>query len=139
MSAPVLLSRETFKAQVLARNRGRCVFCESDADAAHHILERKLFSDGGYYLDNGAAVCEAHHWACETTALSVAEVRQQAGITNLVLPPDLCAESTYDKWGNRLRADGLLEEGPLAQDPGMRKALAAGGKLGFLVPAGTPE
>lgn len=139
MTTPALLSREAFKDLVFARSKGRCTFCQQAAVAAHHILDRKLFADGGYYLDNGAAVCEAHHWDCETTTLSVEAVRRQAGIVTKVLPPSFQADTIYDKWGNRLRTDGLLEEGPLARDTGMRKALAAGGKLGHLVPVGTPE
>lgn len=105
---------------------------------AHHILERKLFPDGGYYLGNGAAVCEAHHWQCETTALSVDAVRKVAGIALPVLPPGFEAGTTYDKWGNVIRADGLREPGPLFEDTGCRKALAAGGFLGLFVPKGTP-
>ncbi len=133
-----LLARETFHDQVLARSAGRCVMCASKAVDAHHILERKLFPDGGFYLDNGAAVCETHHWDCETTRLSVAEIRRACGITRIVLPPGFTAAHDYDKWGNRLRADGLREPGPLFEDTGCRRALAAGGVLGLFVPKGTP-
>ncbi len=133
-----LLSREAFHAQVFARSAGRCVMCAAPAVDAHHILERKLFADGGLYLDNGAAVCEAHHWACETTQLSVCEVRRAGGISRIVLPAGLAPGFDYDKWGNRLRADGLREPGPLFEDTGCRRALAAGGVLGLFVPKGTP-
>lgn len=134
-----LLSREAFKQAVFARSKGRCVFCAAQAVDAHHILERKLFPDGGYYLGNGAAVCEEHHWQCETTRLSVSQVRQAAGIQVPVLPPWCEPSSEYDKWGNRVWPSGLRTWGPLEQDVGARKALAAGGVLGRLMPDGYVE
>lgn len=134
-----LLSRETFKDQVFARSAGKCVFCGSPAVDAHHILERKLFEDGGYYLGNGAAVCEQHHWQCETTALSVEQVRAAAGVQSPVLPGGFDATAIYDKWGNRVWPSGLRTWGSLEHDTGARKALAAGGFLGLLMPAGYAE
>jgi hypothetical protein len=133
-----LLTREDFKRLVFARSGGRCVFCALPAVDPHHILERKLFPEtGGYFLSNGAAVCQEHHWNCETTELSVEDVRSAAGINQAVLPPGFDSKQIYDKWGNRLRADGLWEPGPLFFDTGARKALAAGGKLGLFVPKGS--
>lgn len=104
---------------------------------AHHIIERKLYPDGGYYLSNGAAVCEDHHWDCETTRLSVEDIRSAAGIVAPMLPPGFDVRTVYDKWGNQVRPDGLREPGPLFHDTGAHKALAAGGKLGLFVPKGT--
>src|ERR1700680_4446057 len=109
----VLLGRETFKVVVFTRAGGTCVFCTQEAVDAHHILERKLFPDGGYYSGNGAAVCGPHHWKCETTELDVESVRLAAGITKLVLPPSFDSTRRYDKWGNEMRQDGLLIAGPL--------------------------
>lgn len=134
-----LLTREEFKRRVLLRSQGRCVFCCQPAVDAHHVLERKLFPDGGYYLGNGAAVCEAHHWQCETTELSVAQVRAAAGIVVPALPPGADAGHDLDKWGNRVWPSGLRSWGPLAHDTGARKALAAGGVLGLLMPQGYEE
>ncbi|KVP96898.1 hypothetical protein WJ97_13820 [Burkholderia ubonensis] len=130
-----LLSREDFKRFVFLRARCRCIFCPSPAVDAHHILERKLFEDGGYYLGNGAAVCDAHHWACETTYLSVEAVRAAAGIQSPVLPASFDARTTYDKWGNVLREDGFREAGPLEYDDGMRRALQRGRVLHLLIPS----
>lgn len=134
LSTPALLSREEFKRQVLARARGRCVFCGQPADAAHHILERKLFADGGYFLANGAAVCEQHHWDCETTRVSVEDVRRAAGISQVVVPQGYDPLGIFDKWGNRVWPSGVRSWGPLEQDTGARKALAAGGCLGLMMP-----
>ena len=127
-----LLTREEFKDQVFARSEQCCVFCAAPAVDAHHILERKLFDDGGYYLNNGAAVCEAHHWKCETTEYSVEEVRRAAGIVYFVAP--IAMSGVVDKWGNRVWPSGMRTWGPLAHDAGARKALAKGGFLGLLMP-----
>lgn len=124
--ASELLSREEFDRQVRLRSKGRCVFCNNVAADAHHILDRKLFSDGGYYLDNGAAVCHEHHWKCETTEISVEQVREAAGITNVVLPPGYPKEMRYDKWGNIIVDENRRLPGALAEDVGCRKALTMG-------------
>lgn len=133
-----LLSREDFAAAVMRRSGNRCVLCGAPAVDAHHILERKLWPDGGYYLDNGAAVCATCHLECEHTRVSVERVREAAGIAGeLLLPPGFVAGVQIDKWGNTVREDGLLEWGPLEHHAGARRALAAGGKLGLFVPRGT--
>lgn len=130
-----LLSREEFKRRVFEQSNHRCVFCGQTAVDAHHILERKLFADGGYFLANGAAVCQSHHWACETTQLSVEQVREAAGVSHVVLPPGFEPSGTFDKWGNRVWPSGLRSWGPLEGDTGARKALAAAGVLGLMMPA----
>lgn len=130
-----LLSREEFSRQVLARNRGKCIFCSRPAVDAHHILERKLFLDGGYYLENGAAVCEEHHWQCELTQLSVEDVRKAAGIEQAVLPSGFAEQAVFDKWGNRIWPSGLRSWGPLEHDTGARKALAQAGVMGLMMPS----
>ena len=119
-----LLSREAFKAQVFARSNGHCVCCGSPAEAAHHIMDRKLFADGSCYLSNGAAVCESCHWRCETTELSVQDVLAAAGLIAPLLPSGLTPELLYDKWGNQLLPSGLRMAGPLKADLGMQRALA---------------
>lgn len=134
-----LLTRDAFKAQVFARSGGRCVLCGAPAIDAHHILERKLYPNGGYYLANGAAVCEPCHLACEHTTVTVGDVRQAAHIDGPVLPPGFEPGIVYDKWGNRVWTSGMRTSGPLAQDTGMRRALAAGGFLGRLMPADYTE
>lgn len=137
---PLLLEREEFKRLVFARSGGRCVFCARPAMDAHHILERKLFADGGYYLDNGAAVCEDHHWDCETTRLSLEVVRAAAGITRAILPDGWPREGVrWDKWGNRIWPSGYRSAGPLIDDTGARRALVAGAKLHLLMPADYTE
>lgn len=62
-----LLTREEFKKQVFARTDGKCCVpgCNEKAVDAHHIMDRKLWNDGGYYLSNGAALCAKHHLEAE--------------------------------------------------------------------------
>jgi hypothetical protein len=124
-----LLSRDGFRAAVLQRDSGRCVLCGAAADDAHHILERRLFSDGGYYLDNGASVCEPCHVRCEMTAVSVEEVRAKANVRTKVLPPHLYPDEVYDKWGNVVLPNGRRTRGELFYDPSVQKILEAGGVL----------
>jgi hypothetical protein len=130
-----LLSRDDFKKYVFARAGGKCVFCGAPAADPHHILERKLFADGGFYTGNGAAVCNEHHWKCETTELTVETVRQAAGVRVPVLPAGFSPDTVYDKWGNVLRDDGMRTAGQLANDYGMRKGLQYGRMLRLLIPA----
>jgi hypothetical protein len=59
----------------------------------------RLWSDGGYYLDNGIGVCEAHHWRLETTEISARQARAIAGITTVLLPEGFDPALEYDKWG----------------------------------------
>lgn len=133
------LTREDFKRLVFAQSNGICVFCPRPAMAAHHILDRKLFEDGGYRVENGAAVCDSHHWDCETTRITVEEVRAKAGIVEILLPPGFDPAGRYDKWGNRIWPSGMRSVGPLGVDDGMRRALVAGGYFGLLMPADYTE
>ncbi len=66
-----LLSREEFKKQVFAKTSGKCCVpgCNCDAADAHHIMDRKLWNDGGYYLFNGAALCNKHHLDAENSVI----------------------------------------------------------------------
>lgn len=126
-----LLSRDAFRAAVFARDQHRCVFCGQPAADAHHIMERRLWPDGGYYLANGASVCPEHHLLCETTELSVEDVRVACGITKVFVPPHLYEDQPYDKWGNPVLANGQRVRGELFQDASVQKVLAQGGKLGI--------
>tara|TARA_B100000700_G_scaffold178953_1_gene197631 strand:- start:21334 stop:21732 length:399 start_codon:yes stop_codon:yes gene_type:complete len=124
-----LLSREEFKQQVFDRDNHTCVFCDKPAVDAHHILDRKLWSDGGYYLSNGSAVCEEHHWECEKTTISVEEVRKACGIKEFVLPVGFCYNKSYDKWGNENISEHQRKKGILFNDDGVQKILKRSGLI----------
>lgn len=133
-----LLTRDEFREAVFERDNYRCVLCNvsgpspraftgSRSEAkldAHHILERRLWPDGGYYLDNGASVCEPCHMRCEQTLVSVEEVREAAKITGVVLPPHLYRDQKYDKWGNPVLDNGTRLRGELFDDESVQKVLA---------------
>lgn len=123
MNQNTLLTREEFKDKVFARDHYTCIFCKKEAVDAHHIIDRKLWVDGGYYLNNGASVCEEHHWAVEKTDISVQEVWDKCGITQAFLPPDFNATLNYDKWGNILLDNGMREPGKMFFEENVQKIL----------------
>jgi hypothetical protein len=96
--ADVLLTRTAFREAVFYRDRECCVNCGDPGKDAHHLLERRLFRDGGYYLNNGVTLCSACHLEAEKTLLSVERLRMRAGITVAVLPSHFYPDQMYDKW-----------------------------------------
>lgn len=134
----MLLTRDEFRTQVFARDGHRCVICGERAGErdvrldAHHIIERRLWTDGGYYLDNGATLCDIDHRSgvpmgchidAETTELSVEAIRIAAKIDKIVLPEDMYADHVYDKWGNIVLDNGKRTKGPLFNDESVQKIL----------------
>lgn len=124
-----LLTRDAFREGVFARDDNKCVICAAAAQDAHHILERRLWPDGGYYLNNGASLCGTHHLEAERTILSVEEIREKVGITKPILPPHLYRDQVYDKWGNPVLPNGTRLRGDLFYDESVQKVLAEGGVL----------
>ena len=128
MSPPKLLTRDEFRRAVIARDGHRCVSCgRTDGPLdAHHIMDRKLFRNGGYYVENGATLCDPTcHMKAETTELSVEDVRRMAGITTIVLPEHLYDDGTkYDKWGNPILPSGMRLMGEMMADESVRRVLA---------------
>lgn len=94
-----LLSRDEFRERVFIRDGHKCMFCGEPAVDAHHILDRKLWPDGGYYINNGVSVCESCHIDCERSVLTVENCREASGITDIIVPPQLHDDQQYDKWG----------------------------------------
>lgn len=131
---PKLLSRDDFREGVFKRDNYKCVFCGAPAQDAHHILERRLWPDGGYYIENGASVCAEHHIQCEQTIISVEEVREAAGITRIHVPDQFYPEQPIDKWGNYILEDGRRTRGELFHDESVQKVLAQGGVLDLFTP-----
>jgi len=129
MHTPVLLTRDKFRNSVLARDGNACVFCGKPAVDSHHIIERRLFENGGYFIENGASVCQIHHLECEMTTISVEAVREACGITHKVIPEHLYDDHVYDKWGNVILPDGQRMKGELFSDESVQKILKAGGVL----------
>lgn len=103
-----ILSREQFTTICLKRDGGKCVFCKKPATEVHHILDRKLFDNGGYYEDNGASVCGKCHLLCEDLSYTIRQVREACNIKQIVIPPDYDINYVIDKWGNIHDGDKLI-------------------------------
>lgn len=131
---PKLLTRDEFRDGVFSRDGYKCVFCDQPAADAHHIIERRLWGNGGYYLDNGASVCEEHHLMCEMTTISVEEVRAAAGITRIVVPDQFYPEQPITKWGDYVLEDSRRTRGELYYDESVQKILERGGVLELYTP-----
>ena len=119
----MLLSRDDFRREVFKRDGNKCVVCGKPAQDAHHIVERRLFPDGGYYLDNGASVCGEDHLRAESTVLSCGELRERCGIKTIVLPPHIYADMETDKWGNYILPNGQRLKGELFHDESVQKIM----------------
>lgn len=126
-----LLTRDEFRAVVLARHHGYCCVpgCGQPATDAHHLLNRNLFRGpdefGGYFADNGANLCGPHHQDAERTVLSVEDLRAWCDITAAIVPEHLAADTAYDTWGNPVLSDGTRLPGELFTTEGCQRALAA--------------
>jgi hypothetical protein len=124
-----LLTRDKFREGVFKRDDNKCVICSKPAKDAHHIIERRLFSDGGYYLDNGASLCEEHHIEAEKTTLSCDTIREKANIKHIILPDHFYKEYSYDKWGNIILPNQTRVKGELFYDESVQKILKEGNVL----------
>lgn len=127
----VLLTRDAFREAVFDREQHKCAICSQPAKDAHHIIERRLFHNGGNYINNGASLCAEHHIQAEMTTLSVEEIRLACGISEAakIIPDHLYDSETYDKWGNIVFGTGLRAKGELFGDVSVQKILKAGGVL----------
>lgn len=126
-----LLTRDSFREAVFARDNYKCVVpnCNKPAADAHHIIERRLWTNGGYFINNGASVCPEHHIQCETTEITVEQIREYAGIKKVILPDHMYDDVMYDKWGNTILPNGSRTKGELFNDESVQKILALGGVL----------
>jgi hypothetical protein len=119
------LMRHQFRAAVFGRDGHRCVVCgATEGLDAHHIVERRLWPDGGYYIDNGATVCGEHHMEAEATTLSCDRIRQLCRITTVLLPPHMHPDEPVDKWGNPILPNGTRLRGELFDEPSVQRVMA---------------
>ena len=86
-------NREEFKRIVFGVTNGKCCVpgCECDAVDAHHIMNRHLWSDGGYNITNGAALCAEHHIQAENGTITPRQLIEYMGIPKdrLKIPDEL--------------------------------------------------
>lgn len=135
-----LLTRDHFRAYVFERDGHEgtsnepwvdaqviyptCVVCKAPGQDAHHIIERKLWPDGGYYLANGATLCGPCHIKAETTEYSVEFIREKAKIKTKIMPPQFYDDDVIDKWGNYVLPNGQRFRGELFDDGSVQKIIA---------------
>lgn len=112
---------------------------ENNNLAVHHIIERKLFNDGGYYMENGVTLCESHHLDAEMTKLSCEQLRTLAGIKTVMLPEHFTEDTSYDKWGNPVLPNGMRLRGELFYEEPVQKMLAQGNVLSLFVERDSPK
>lgn len=96
-------SRQSFRTSVFEREDNQCIvpWCDEDADDAHHIIERDLWSDGGYILQNGVGVCNHHHQYAEANVIPPQSFWMWIGIDEPVLPESV-ETWQVNKWGREL-------------------------------------
>lgn len=120
------MTRDEFRNGVFARDNYKCVICGEEGKDAHHIIERRLWSDGGYYLDNGSTLCSKHHLEAEETLLSCETIREKCKISKVILPEHMYKDQLYDKWGNIILSNGQRLKGELFYDESVQKILEKG-------------
>jgi hypothetical protein len=94
-------TREKFREQCRERDNETCLvpWCDEYPEDVHHILERELWQDGGYVIDNGASVCNHHHRLAETNDIPPQAFWLWAGIEEPPLPESVSTKDV-DKWGS---------------------------------------
>lgn len=110
------MNRADFREACVSRDGGKCLVPDCDSTVVsepdgpgevHHIIERKLWDEGGYVPENGACVCNEHHRLAEDNVIPPqAFWRWTEQIENVLLPDgltDLHSNQTdIDKWGEQL-------------------------------------
>ncbi len=133
MKAPKLLTRDEFRESVFKRDGHKCVICQNPAKDAHHIMERRLFDNGGYFIENGVSVCEAHHIEAEQTIIDPSKFYEILDVKR-VLPDNLYEEFEYTKWGDIILSNKTRLKGPLFFDESVQKVLKSGNVLDLYSP-----
>lgn len=93
------LIRKQFRDSVFERDDYKCAFCEETEDLdSHHITDRTLMPSGGYVLENGISLCQAHH--------KLAEQFHETGDSFLGMSPD----DLYKKIGSSYEKARMASE-----------------------------
>lgn len=124
--------RDIFRESVFKRDEYKCIVCGDSAQDAHHIIERRLWKDGGYYLQNGASLCAKCHILAEETTIAPEHLWDLIGEGNFV-PEQFIDSGKIDKWGNQILPNGKRIKGPLFNDESVQKILRQGGFINDFV------
>lgn len=95
--------RQQFQETCIERENNECIipWCTEAPDDVHHIVERELWSDGGYIPANGASVCNHHHQYAEENHIPPQAFWMWAGVDsdNIVVPEQIETQD-INKWGD---------------------------------------
>jgi hypothetical protein len=94
-----------------------------EAADAHHILDRSLFDDSGYYVENGVSLCTFHHLEAEKTHITCDELREAAKIKTRCMPEHFYLDENYDHWGNIVLPNKMRLKGELFGNENVQKIL----------------
>lgn len=99
-----LLTRDVFRTNVFNRDNHKCIipWCNNNAVDAHHIIERKLWEDEGYYMCNGASLCEIHHKMAERNQIMPQVLWKYINAQKYIVPNNFKNKLDYTKWGKLL-------------------------------------
>jgi len=114
------MTRQDFREECVARDGGECLVpgCSatvtSSPDGAgevHHIIERKLWPEGGYIPDNGACVCNEHHRLAEDNIIPPQAFWRWADVTRVPYPHPSIAQG-YKEFGvyNSKKRDIMVDK-----------------------------
>jgi len=117
------MTRQEFREKCVKRDGGQCLVPGCGAEVTtdpdgpgevHHIIERKLWNDGGYIPDNGACVCNEHHRLAEENIIPPQAFWRWAGVKDVPLPS--LSGSTTEQYGNAINKWGESLEEPAWQE-----------------------
>jgi hypothetical protein len=103
------MTRKKFRRVCVERDDRECVIpsCNSTVTAnpeengeVHHIIERKLWDDGGYFEKNGASVCNHHHRLAEDNIIPPQAFWYWINVDNPETPSG--KDVNIDKWGDEM-------------------------------------
>jgi hypothetical protein len=122
-------SEQESSKEKIGRDSNKCILCSEHAADSHHILDRALWDDGGYYLENGVSLCPSHHLEAEKTLISCDQLREAAHITVVHQPEHFYVTDNYDHWGNIILPNGTLLKGEMFGNENVQKILKEAGVL----------
>lgn len=127
------MTRNSFRERCVSRDGGECIVPTCDREVTpspdgpgevHHIIERKLWEDGGYFPANGASVCNPHHRMAEENIIPPQAFWRWAGVDNPVVPVEDTTDGEgyidVDKWGEPLESPAWQEHRKYIKYPSTR-------------------
>ena len=108
------MDRKEFKKIIFERTNNKCCVpgCNCDAVDAHHILDRHLWSNGGYIISNGASLCAKHHIDAEEGKITPRQCIEYMNISlKDIQKPDKIEDLTFEEYYELLISDKINKWG----------------------------